>query len=204
MATAKKATAAVDVASILAGAAKPADKKAASKVPVMQVGAEVQTLVKRKQEIVAQMDALSAEDEMVSADIIGQVTPLYEEKCKRDFTSSVKIPSIDGTNITMSWKSAYSKIAPQSEPEIQSIVGEQYDRWFTKQTTITVKDQSADFLTKLIELVGAENFATYFAVEQNIAPTANFTEEKYRMLNEQQRNSLAPIVKQYKPAIRAK
>jgi len=194
---------AFDIMTVLANATAPTSK-VSSKVLGVQVPEGVKILVKRKQEIVQKLDALEAENELVSGDIIEQVTPIYEQKCANDFTSSLKVPSTDGTNITISWKSAYSKIPASNEATIQAIVGDSYGRWFTKVTEITVKDQSPEFLTKLIALVGAENFAKYFGVEQNIVPTANFTEEKYRSLTAEKRAELAPMVKQYKPAIRAK
>jgi len=204
MATKTKA-AEVDVMAVLAGAAtQKAEKASKSKVPALQVTPELMRLAAKKQELVKKMDELKAEDELVSADIIDGVTPIYEEKCSREFMSSVKVPALDGTNITVTWKSAYSAISTEKTQEIKDVVGSHFDRWFTKQTTITVKDQSPEFLKQLIDMVGAENFAKFFGVEQAIVPTATFTEEKYRVLDKSQREALSGTVKQYKPAIRAK
>jgi hypothetical protein len=205
MAIAKKAEKEIDIAAVLASAStNGTTKKNGSKVPVIDVTVDTKKLVKKYQETDVKMTELDALKSELQADIINNVTPIYEEKCKMDFTSSVKVPSTDDTFITMSGKSAYSKVDPTNESAIKSVVGANYDRWFTKESTVTLKDMSKEFLQKLIAFVGPEHFGEFFEVVQSISPTANFTEEKYRTLTAEQRASLNDVVKQYKPAIRAK
>lgn len=195
----------LDVNDVLNGAMIDLSSTKKSKIPVLNVAVAVMKLVAKKQALVTKIDALKAEDEIVSADIISNITPQYEEICSSGFTSSVKLPSTDQSTITVSWKSQYSKIAPTEKAAIQSVVGENhFKRWFNIENTITVKDTSTEKLTELITLVGKENFSKFFSVEQVVVPNATFTEEKYKDLTTEQRNSLSVVVKQYKPTIRVK
>jgi len=195
----------VDVESILEGAAILAESKPSkSKIPILTVSDAIKKLAKRKKEIVDKLSTLQAEDEIVSADIIAGVKEPYGAICAKVYTSSVKIPTEDDSLITLTWKSAYKKIATDKATDIKEVVGENYDRWFNKVNEITVKDTSPEFLTKLINLVGKEKFAEFFEVVQTIVPNATFTEEKWRLLSSEKRGQLDQVVEQYKPSFRAK
>jgi hypothetical protein len=119
----------------------------------------------------------------------------------------VKIPTyVDDKDVLVIYPDKYTKILPEAEAGIKAVIGpHKYKEFFNLVNTIKVKDTSDEALTKLIKMVGAENFSKFFEVEQVIAPKPTFHQRKILEFSDE---TLARLelagVKSYKPQIKTK
>ena len=134
------------------------------------------------------------------------VEPLRVDLIRRQgYTSSVKVPDTNGLSATISWSAKYSAVDLSNAPAIEEAIGKDLaSQFFTREMKITVKDVTEDALRDLIQSVGPERFAQFFAVERWLSPTKAYTERFYAAFNEKERAALSPIVRQYKPSVKVK
>lgn len=100
-------------------------------------------------------------------------------ECRRDgtFHSSVKI----NDKILYSTANRYTAIPNESQEKLDEVFGDKSENYFKPKTEITLTDAALNdekILEKLVAAVGAENFGTYFDVEQHISPTEQFHEAR--------------------------
>ena len=191
---------------ILSTATQPKEAKSSSKVPVLTVGKDVQQKLARLREIKELLDSLESEWDLLSAETTAQVEPMRADIIKRlGYTSSVKALDTNGLAATLSWSTKYSAVDLSNAPTIEAAIGkDRATQFFTREMKITVKDVTEDALRDLIQSVGPERFAQFFAVERWLSPTKAYTEQFYAAFNEKERATLAPIVRQYKPSVKVK
>jgi hypothetical protein len=202
----KKKSEGIDLNAILSGAAVTKDSKSKSIVPEISVSQETRELATTVRGLKEELDSIKSMFELKEQELITAITPEREKYClSHGYISSIKIADTNKLYCSLSWKDAYTKIDIANQEAIQEIVGaERYPQFFETKMEITVKDISEASLTELIQLVGPEKFARFFAVERNIKPTSRYTTEFFTAFRADQRFQLSPYIKQYKPALRVK
>ena len=194
-----------NINSILSGAAKKSPKKSKSKVPIVEVDKSTQEIITDYINIMKDMETTKTKAAMLSNDIITAVTPLRENLCKENYETTVKIPDKDGNVITVSYQHKYSKADPEIVEDIEKIIGEdKFDRWFSVNNIIKVKNTTDEKLNELIDLIGEERFGEFFSVEQNLVPKEAYTKEKIIELPKDDRDELDTLIRPYSPSIRTK
>ena len=137
---------------------------------------------------------------------LAQSEPIYPDRFPaRSFTSSVKIPTLDGMLLTIAFSSNYRKCAPENEDAIVSLIGqERYEKYFGVTNTIKVKaDIAPQHLQELIDRVGAEDFAAFFEVSTNIKPNEMFKAGQFFDFKSEELKALEGAgVVPYKPSIK--
>jgi hypothetical protein len=191
---------------VLSTATQPKEAKSSSKTPLLIVPKDVMEKISRLREIREELDSLESEWDLLSADTVSLVEPMRADLIKRQgYTSSVKVPDTNGLSATISWSAKYSAVDLSNTPTIEAAIGKDRARqFFTGEMKITVKDVTEDALRDLIQSVGPERFAQFFAVERWLSPTKAYTERFYAAFNEKERAALSPIVRQYKPSVKVK
>jgi hypothetical protein len=203
--TAKKNVKVVDLDSVLGSAESKEAKASKSKVPVLKVDGKTQTTVTRLRKLKEEMDSLQSEFDMLKGELVGVAAPLRAELCASGYVSSVRVPGTDGLSVSVSWSNAYSKIPLGSGPEIEAVVGEErFGSFFFQDMEIKVKDISEESLMELVEAVGPERFARFFEVKRWLKPNERYTTEFFTAFTPEERESLAPMVRQYSPSVGAK
>jgi hypothetical protein len=196
-----------DLNSVLSGAAVSTEKKSKSSVPVLQVPDAIKELATRMKVIVEQLDNLTAEKELVGAELIEGISPIRADHIiHHGFASSVCVPNTIGTKLTLSWQHKYSKIGLENQETLSSLLGDDMDKYMTMGLEIKVKADALneEMLKELIELVGPENFARFFEVSRWYYPTERYTQEMFTAFSEEQREGLTAVVRQFKPSIKTK
>lgn len=92
------------------------------------------------------------------------------------YFSSIKATANSENNdppltVTISFSNKYSDIPTDCEGELRDVFGDDYDKHFHEVTTATLTPiamNDNDFIATITDAIGAENFAKYFNVKQNI------------------------------------
>ena len=151
------------------------------------------------------IDTSKTKAAMLSSDIITAITPLREDLCKEEYQTTVKVPDDDGNMISVSYQHKYSKAGPEIVDDVEKIIGEdKFDRWFSVNNIIKVKNTTDDKLNELIDIIGEDRFAEFFSVEQNLVPKEAYTKEKIVELSREERSELDTLIRPYSPSIRTK
>ena len=186
--------------------ARSTEPKTKSSTPVLDTSDETRQLTQEVKDIKGQLDSLTSVYEMKGQELIDIVRPLREAYVKtRSFTSSVKIPTLDGMLLTIAFSSNYRKCAPENEDAIVSLIGqERYEKYFGVTNTIKVKaDIAPQHLQELIDRVGAEDFAAFFEVSTNIKPNEMFKAGQFFDFKSEELKALEGAgVVPYKPSIK--
>jgi hypothetical protein len=89
--------------------------------------------------------------------------------------------------LRVSFQHRYTKVPLDLEADLRGLLKDDYDRLFKRAVSLKVKKEIAEdpaqldaMVVALAEALGAENFATFFEVEQSLAPTKAFTETKWQ------------------------
>ena len=122
---------------------------------------------------------------------------------------SIKITSESGdVEITFVTVNKYSEIQRQYEARLREIFGDQYNDLFKVNTTIQLSESAKNddnLMSKIIELVGVENFAKFFDVKQSIEPTEKFHNSKDIDTDIGNKAEVAineGLIKQYSPSLK--
>jgi hypothetical protein len=195
-----------DLGAVLAGATVPKESKAKkSSAPVLVVGDDVKILATRVREVKEQLDSAESMYETLGAELIGKVSPLRDDLCKKSYQSSVRVPDTKGLSIGISWADKYCAIPPENEDALRDLAGETYADYFTSSIEVSVRDISEESLTELVKAVGPERFARFFSVTKTVKPTTRFTMEQFNVFTPEQRQQFTLAgVKQFKPSIKVK
>jgi hypothetical protein len=190
---------------ILSSAQTTKEKSSSTKVPILTVSKETQEKVSRIRELKDQLDSLTSEFEVVSAEVIEEIDSLRMDVLKKQgYSSSVKVPDSKGMSIMLSWSANYSKVPIDNKDALKLIAKDRFEGFFGTEIVIKVKDVSEESLKELVSTVGPEQFARFFEVERWIKPTKRYTEEFVTAFTDAEREKLSAIVKQYKPSIKVK
>ena len=163
---------------IIKKAAKGPEPKSKSKTPSVSLNgheADIEDWIK------ANTDKKDAEARQAAAEAkfldVAEKARLNECQKDGEFHSSVKV----NEKILYSTANRYSAIPNESEGKLEEVFGDKAEAYFKPKTEITLKDaalKDEKILEKLVAAVGAENFQTYFEVEQHISPTETFHEAR--------------------------
>lgn len=186
----------------------PAKKKATDVPDFPQTLPEVDELKK----LLLELADLEAQEKTVGRKIKDVVGAFHRDLAKKgNYTTSVRASGPEGGQVLISWKHAYSKIPPDAEDALRSILGDKYDRFFGKKVEIVFQfpDSPAQF-EEFIKVLGGgdldkggELFLKYFKVDQVIAPKPEFTERRHVEFSDETNKQLdATGVKQYDSAIK--
>jgi hypothetical protein len=139
-----------------------------------------------------ELDAKLAETErelgLVREQILDVIRPWHEETCgrRRAHEPTVVIETPTGA-LRVSFQHRYTKLPLDLEADLRGLLGDDYDRLFKRAVSLKVKKEIAEdpaqpdaMVIALAEALGAENFASFFEVEQSLAPTKVFTESKWQ------------------------
>jgi hypothetical protein len=139
-----------------------------------------------------ELDAKLAETErelgLVREQILDVIRPWHEETCarRRAHEPTVVIETPAGA-LRVSFQHRYTKLPLDLETDLRGLLGEDFDRCFKRAVSLKVKKEVAEdpaqldaMVIALAEALGADNFATYFEVEQSLTPTKAFTETNRR------------------------
>jgi hypothetical protein len=194
-----------DLDAVLGSAESKEAKASKSKVPVLKVDGKTQATVTRLRRLKEEIESLQSEFDMLKGELVGVAAPLRAELCASGYVSSVRVPGTEGLSVSVSWSNAYSKIPLGSGPDIEGVVGEErFGDFFFTDMEIKVKDFSEESLTELVEAVGAERFARFFEVKRWLKPTERYTTEFFTAFTPEERERLAPVVRQYSPSVGTK
>ena len=98
-----KEEAGFDLGAVLAGATAPkASKSKKPTAPVLVVGEDIKKLATRVREVKEQLDSAESIYETLGAELIGKVSPLRDDLCKKSYQSSVRIPDTKGLSVGIS------------------------------------------------------------------------------------------------------
>jgi hypothetical protein len=139
-----------------------------------------------------ELDAKLAETErelgLVREQILDVIRPWHDETCarRRAHEPTVLIETPTGA-LRLSFQHRYTKLPLDLEGDLRDLLGDDYDRLFKRAVSLKVKKEIAEDPTQLdamvvalAEALGAENFATFFEVDQSLAPTKAFTETRWQ------------------------
>jgi hypothetical protein len=189
---------------ILASAQTTKQAKSSSKTPIAEVPQEIQGKAARIREISEQLDSLKTEFESLSAELVDDLEPVREAYMKRNgYVSTMKVPDGNGLSVSVGWSSMYTKVTLDKAEQLTVIMGDELADYFTKEMEIKVKDVSEEALRDLIQSVGPERFAQFFDVDRWLRPTKRYTEEFYRF-EQEHKQQLRTLVRQYKASVKAK
>lgn len=159
-------------------AAKGPEPKSKSKTPVIVLTGHDEDIQDWMQ---ANQDKKDAEARQAAAEakFFENAEKARLGECRRDgkYHSSVKI----NEKILYGVQNRYSAIPNEDQGKLDEIFGKKAEEYFKPKTEITLTDAALNdekILEKLVAAVGADNFATYFAVEQHISPTETFHEAR--------------------------
>src|SRR5262249_25887071 len=89
--------------------------------------------------------------------------------------------------LRLSFQHRYTKLPLDLEGDLRCLLGDDYDRLFKRAVSLKVRKEIAEdpaqleaMVVALAEALGADNFATYFEVDQSLTPTKAFTETKWQ------------------------
>lgn len=129
-----------------------------------------------------------AQIKLAEPQILKAATAERIEVCKKadKYFSSIKATANgdDGKSpltVTISFSNKYSKITTDCEDDLKKIYGDQYDSYFKEVTVATLTPiamSDGDFISKITDAIGAENFARYFNVEQRIDVKKTYHEHR--------------------------
>lgn len=129
----------------------------------------------------ANADMKSAEARKVAAEakFLDSAEGLRLSECQRDgkYHSSVKL----NDKILYGVQNRYSAIPNADQEKLDEVFGDKSEQYFKAKTEIALTAAALNdekILEKLVAAVGADNFATYFEVEQHISPTETFHEAR--------------------------
>lgn len=166
----------ISVNDLIKKAAKGPDPKSKSKTPTVVLNGHDEAL---DDWMKANADMKDAESRKVAAEakFLEDAEKARISECRRDgkYHSSVKI----NEKVLYGVQNRYSPIKNEDMGKLEEIFGDKTENLFKEKTAITLTDaalKDEKILEKLIAAVGAENFQTYFEVEQHVAPTEAFHE----------------------------
>ena len=197
---------AFSVNSVLKSAQKTTDSKKKSSAPLLTVTDYVKKVAQEIKDLKVDIENQTSILDLKGAELISKVKPLRDKYIKeKEYVSSVKVPTIDETCLTVVFASNYINCGPENEDSIVNLIGkDRYENYFNVTNTIKVKsDLSNEMLEELIKKVGPSKFAEYFDVTTNIKPNERFQKEQLFNFTEDELDELELVgVKAYKPSIK--
>jgi hypothetical protein len=223
----------MDLTAVLDKAKAQPKTKGKPNIPVLDAPENIRKEASNFRAIADEITNLDSMAELARATIKQWTEAERERICSRmGFISSLKIPDTNNLLLTLSWKDQYSKITPESIASIRQIMGEdKFPIYMKPILSIKVRESAGnEGITKIIKALGllaltqsgisaitssgytdeqmmeagAEEFATYYEVEQGIKPSTRYTEEYFAVFTPEQREALKPMVKQYEPTFKTK
>jgi hypothetical protein len=204
--------------SVLRTAQKPETTTAKSKTPTLQVGQEIKELAKEIADLKKQMDSAETKFKQRSQELIDFCIPQRIELCKKEYLSTIRIPTADDLSVTITWSGNYIKIPPSAEQMLINILGESaYSEYFKSKFVIQATDKTDDELMRLFQwlspddgdteeglAIGQERFTQFFAVDEVIRPTERFIRDHVLMTPAKKEELLMAGVKQYQPSVKSR
>lgn len=202
--------------SILRSAQKPEPATAKGKTPVLDVSSEIRELATQASQYKKDLDTADAKFKEVSKRLTDLVNPLRLELAKREYTPTVRVPTLDGLSVTITWSGNFYKITPDSESQIIKIVGEQaYPEYFKSKFVISATDKTNEEIYKLFGWlapddseqglsIGQERFQEWFTVDEVIRPTERFVHD-YALMPISKKSDLELAgVKPFNPSVKSR
>lgn len=190
---------------LLRTAAKPEEPAKKSATPILPVDEQVKGLATEVRKAKELADSSKTLFEMKSQELVDAIADLRGELCRRNYTSAVRIPTLDNLSVTIVWSGNYTKISGSKEADLVSIVGDKYPEYFQSKFAITVKDElSDDERTEFINRLGAEMFTKFCSVEEVIKPTERFKFDHVCMDRATREALEMATVKQFKASVRTR
>lgn len=188
---------------------KSTKKKGGVNKAVMSGFEDVATRVKER---ARQMDALKAEQEIDTAELVAEARAFrIAEECAGNFAKTVDVPTEqgDGDKVQVVFSDRYTGIDPEHEPVLRVALGRHFDG--VLKLTATAKPRSDLTVEKLQAVLGDkyEAFCSLFEVSEQYTPVAAFMETRANLrptLTSAVNEALDVIVErvQYKPSIKTK
>lgn len=126
-----------------------------------------------------QLQELEREAKLLRETVLAEVSAWHADVCQRQRQYH---PTVTIGKLMLSFQNRYKALAASKEAELRDAVGSRFDEYFVKQVSLRVKKAIAgdhamlsQVITQLVQMVGRENFLSWFEVEQSLAPTTAFT-----------------------------
>jgi hypothetical protein len=174
----------LSAADLLAGATK----KGKTTSHLLYTGEAGREAAARWLELSAHLAETERELGLVRDKILDVIRPWHEETCARRHAHepTVVVETPTGA-LRVSFQHRYTKLALDLEADLRGLLKDDFDRYFKRAVSLKVKKEIAEdpgqleqMVVALAEALGAENFATFFEVEQSLSPTKAFTETKWQ------------------------
>lgn len=174
-----------------------------TKGPVAKAGKQPHPVLDGHQKLVDVMaekkaDITAAEGVLAtSRKDLDPIVTKYRESLERDgiFTKTVVVRGSE-TNASYTFKDSYAKIDVSVEKDLQKLLGDQYDRLFTKKKTVAVKNACMD---KLRALAQQHGFLDLLEEDEFLLPVDDFRQARFEardQLSSAQNKALDDVVKQ--------
>lgn len=116
-----------------------------------------------------------------------------------DTPTTVRIPT-DAGDLLVSYKDAYKDIKLEKVPQLQEIIGDDFDRLFELRKTLKIRaaaikadEDLASVVNELTTALGKERFLELFDASLSVSPTSEFTVRRFRDLTSVQLKQLEDV-----------
>ena len=190
-----------------------------SKTPILKADEKLKTIAERVYNDKKALDMAEIAFKSSSMDLINAVSPQRLDMCQKEYVSSVKVPTLTGNLVGVTYSTNYTKILASAEKKIKELVGEEFGNSFVKKYSIQTKgDKDEKDFEQLIYRwlapndgateedvkVGIARFQSMFQVEVVLRPTEYF-KRRHIFMSEAKKNDLELLgVKQFTPSIRTR
>jgi hypothetical protein len=183
---------------------KPKKKKSKGSAPV-DVPETVANAVIAFNNAKADKKAAEAEMKKHSPVIIDHVKAIQDEDgFNGNFRKSYDVDAGDGNKVKFVSKNQFS-IKNDDTNLIKDILGDAFSELIKKKFNIKLKNEvfeSRALQKELMELIGKENFATFFETTSILVPVDDFDKKIYDYVDKDELEDLRTFVKPYKPTLR--
>lgn len=174
-----------------------------------------QSLIKEvKKWIIAKSEEKTAKAniERSEALLLNKSVEEHLKTCQNDEKYYASIKAITNEEnpdkIIFTFTNKYSKISTENEAQLKEIYGMEYNKYFKEKTIASLTDKAiedSEFVSRITQLIGEENFSKYFKAEVYIEPKDEYHEN--RMINQSlaekhQQAIDAGLIKCNKPSLR--
>lgn len=205
------------------GTAVKEEKKSTSNVPVVAVDEDTRALALKVRNAKGEMKSATSKYESLEKDFTAKVLPFRDELCKKGYVSSINVMDTNNKPVMITFSSSFSKIPLENKEELEKIVGEDFENFFSQKMEISVNSEITEAdLTVLIKSIAlgamlsqsgkldeviaefgadTQQFARLFGVKRWLQPTGRFNENQFTLPSEV-RDQLKSFINPYKPSLK--
>jgi hypothetical protein len=180
----------MNAADFLKAKAKPTETKAKkSETPILDLPNTLRDsldMIVKQKAIEKNAESLRKQAEEILRPVCAK---MREQLCvdQHKFHASVKVKCEDIGPVTFVTQQKYSKIPSDKDEEIKKETGNDYDKYFKLETTITLTEKGMQLIDELLPKLAKvadevckekDSWSKIFSVEQHIVPTEEFHQDR--------------------------